>query len=179
MNKLRSTAYKYWRRGLNIILVKAKRPLSEWKHWQSDRQSEADFDALPWSKADGVALIGGSKLDNALYFAAIDFDVKNVSTEAREQGLKVLKQLPITQIERTVSKGQHWIYHCHKKPCTISAYHNEYAVELLGENKLVIMAPSIGYKKVNDNTPTVVQNLESLFYDALKKTGSKITIKGN
>jgi hypothetical protein len=169
LNILKSAAFSYWRQGLNIVLVKNKKPLSEWKQWQSQRQTEADFEALPWNEADGFALIGGSKLDNGLYIAAVDFDIKNVSEEARERGLKVLKRLPITQIERTISNGQHWIYYTHKKPSTITAYHNDCAVELLGENKLIIMAPSEGYRRLNDNTPTVVQDIEELFLKALGK----------
>ena len=179
LSRLKSVAYGYWRQGLNIVLVKGKKPLSEWKQWQTRRQTEADFEALPWDEADGFALIGGSKLDNGLYIAAVDFDVKNVSEQAKERGLKILKRLPITQIERTVSNGQHWIYQTRKKPRTITSYHNDYAVELLGENKLIIMAPSQGYKRLNDNTPTVVHDIEALFLKALGKEGLAKSPKQN
>jgi hypothetical protein len=45
---------------------------------------------------------------------------------------------------------------------------------LLGEGKLIIMAPSAGYKRLNDNTPTVVNNLEDVFYKALRSSGVKL-----
>jgi len=83
VSNIKKATYDYWRQGLNIVLVKAKKPLSEWKQWQSQRQTEADFEALPWNEADCFALMEGSKLDNGLYVAAVDFDVKNVSEELK------------------------------------------------------------------------------------------------
>ncbi len=62
---------------------------------------------------------------------------------------------------------------------TISAYHNECALEVLGEGKLCIVAPSQGYIKLNDNTPTEVGDLEALFYSALEKAGIKIEKQAN
>ncbi len=164
---LKEAARQYWLQGLNIVLLREKKPLHRWSQWQMERQSEGDFEALPWSEADGFALICGSRLNNGLYFATVDFDVKNVSEEAREKGRQALKHMPITQIEETPSGGQHWIYHSQTKPKTVSAYHNVAALELIGEGKLCVMAPSVGYKRLNDNPPTVVQNVEDLFYEAL------------
>ncbi|MEM4481074.1 MAG: primase C-terminal domain-containing protein [Candidatus Bathyarchaeia archaeon] len=172
---IKDAAYNYWLQGLNIVLLLEKKPLHEWRRWQEERQSESDFEALPWSASDGFALIGGSKLDNGLFFAAIYFDVKNVSEEAREKGSQALKRLPITQVEETPSGGQHWIYYSRIKPKAVSAYHNIAALELIGEGKLCIMAPSKGYKRLNDNTPTIVQDLEALFYEALDSVGVKTT----
>jgi hypothetical protein len=172
-SQIKTEAYKYWSQGLNIVLVKAKKPVHEWQNWQNERQSQYDFDILPWEQADGFALIGGSKLKNGLYLCAVDYDIKNVDEEAKEIGKKILKKLPITQIEETPSGGQHWIYYSRVKPKSISAYHNECALELLGEGKLIIMALSPGYKRLNDNTPTVVENLEDIFLKALSNTGIK------
>jgi hypothetical protein len=169
VSEFKSAAHEYWLQGLNVVLVRSKKPLSEWKRWQGERQSESDFAGFPWKNADGFALIGGTQVESSLYIGAVDFDVKNVTEKAKLNGTKVLRRLPITQIEKTVSNGQHWVYYSHEKPGTISAYHNDSAVELLGENKLIIMAPSRGYQRLNDNTPTVVQNLESLFLEALEK----------
>ena len=88
---LKEAAYNYWLQGLNVVLLREKKPLHEWRRWQTERQSEGDFEALPWSEADGFALICGSRLSNGLYFAAVDFDVKNVSEEAREGQAKSLQ----------------------------------------------------------------------------------------
>lgn len=165
LQSLREVAREYWLQGLNIVLLKGKQPLHEWKQWQGKRQSESDFETLPWSEGDGFAIIGGSRLDNNLFFAAIDFDVKNVNEEAKEKGKQTLKNLPTTQVEETPSGGQHWIYFCNKKPETVSAYHNEAALELIGDGKLCIMAPSAGYRRLNDNPPTIVQDLGAVFYE--------------
>jgi len=97
-----------------------------------------------------------------------------VSKEAKEKGKQAIKNLPITQIEETPSSGQHWIYLCRKKPESISIHHNEAALELIGEGKLCIMAPSVGYKRLNDNPPTIMQDLEDAFYEALRKTGCNV-----
>lgn len=62
--------------------MKQKKPLVEWALWQERPQTEDEFKALPWSTADGFAVVCGTKLDNDLYFGAVDFDVKNVSARA-------------------------------------------------------------------------------------------------
>jgi hypothetical protein len=76
-------------------------------------------------------------------------------------------------MEETPSRGQHWVYYIHNKPKTDSSFHNTAAVEVLGPGKLAIMSPSLHYKRLNDNAPTVIQDLEDLFYDALWKAGVK------
>jgi predicted transcriptional regulator len=174
MSDLKVTAKQYWLEGCNIVLLKGKEPLHKWSQWQNERQTELNFEALPWNEADGFAIICGQQLHNELYVGAIDFDVKNLPQETIDKGKQVLKHLLCTQIEETPSKGQHWIYFCHNKPKSVSAYHNECALEILGEGKLCIMAPSQGYKRVNDNTPSTVQDLEAMFYEAIHKAGVKI-----
>jgi len=175
MADLKAAAYGYWSQGCNIVLLKGKQPLHEWQKWQIDRQSEAEFEGLPWDSADGFGVVCGMQLSNGLYLGVIDFDVKNVSEEAKQKGKEVLRNFLITQIEETPSGGQHWVYFCHNKPKTISSYHHEYSLELLGEGKLCIMALSQGYKRLNDNTPTIVQDLEQLLLDAIFKSG--VTVK--
>ncbi|MGC8896173.1 MAG: bifunctional DNA primase/polymerase [Candidatus Bathyarchaeia archaeon] len=177
--ELKASAKKYWSQGLNIVVLNGKKPLHEWTRWQTEKQNETDFEALPWEKADGFALICGRQLANGLFFGAIDFDIKNLPCEIIEKGRQALKKFPITQIEETPSGGQHWIYLSQTKPKTVSAYHNSAALELIGEGKLCIMAPSDGYKRLNDNTPTTVQNLEELFYRALRAVGVKIPVESS
>lgn len=169
----RNVANCHWGQGLNVILMKAKRPLFRWKQWQDKRQTEADLNGLPWREANGFALIGGSRLNSGIHIAAVDFDIKGVSEEAQKKGSDILRKLPITQIEQTVSGGQHWIYHCHKRPKTISSFHNDCALELLGENRLIIMAPSKGYRRLNDYMPIVVKDIEAFFCSALRRIGMK------
>jgi len=176
-SKLKLAAKEYFFNGLNIIPLHDKHPLIQWSKWQNQKQTETDFESLPWEQANGFALIGGSKLNNGLFIGAIDFDVKNTSLEAQQKAKKIMKHLPITQIEETVSGGQHWVYFSRRKPKSISIYHKNYALELLGENKLIIMAPSKGYKRLNDNKPTEIEDLEELFRNALSKAGMKFSKK--
>ncbi|MEM3704372.1 MAG: hypothetical protein QXZ02_04400 [Candidatus Bathyarchaeia archaeon] len=171
---LKATARQYWLEGCNIVLLRSKEPLHKWQRWQTERQNELDFEALPWAEADGFAIICGQQMHNELYVGAVDFDVKNLPLEVVEKGKQILKHLPITQMEETPSGGQHYIYFSRAKPKTISAYHNDCALEILGEGKLCIMAPSQGYRKLNDNMPTEVEDLEALFYSALEKAGVKV-----
>lgn len=173
MPDLKAAARQYWLEGLNIVLLKGKEPLHKWSQWQNERQDELDFEALPWAEADGFAVICGQQLHNGLHVGAIDFDVKNLPPDVVEKGREVLKHLPITQIEETPSGGQHWIYYSGEKPGTVSAYHDAAALELIGDGKLCIMAPSAGYRKLNDNPPRAVQDLEAVFYEALEKAGVK------
>lgn len=150
--KIKGSARGYFDLGLNVVPVKGKTPLLEWKPLQTNRQTPTEFENLPWDKADGFALICGSQRSDGLYICAIDLDVKNVPTEAFKKGQKIVNELPRTQTERTPSGGLHLIYLSREKPRTISAFHQSAALELLGENKLVIMAPSRGYENVNSTS---------------------------
>lgn len=176
--KLREAAYTYWLLGLNVVLVKGKQPLHDWQRWRMERQSWADFESLPWDRAEGFAVIGGSRLNNGLYFAAIDYDVKNVSLEAREKGAKALNLLPPTRVEETPSGGQHWFYFSHVKPRTVSVHHNAAALELIGDGKLCIMSPSRGYRVLKGTSIEVVEDVEDVFYQALKVEDERAKVNG-
>ena len=173
MTDLQDAARQYYEQGCNIVAVKQKKPLVEWARWQTQRQTSEELENQPWIQADGFAVVCGTKLENGLFMAAIDFDVKNVSEEAQAKGKQVLKQLLITQMEATPSGGQHWLYYTHTKPKTVSVFHNDCGLELLGEGKLCIMAPTLGYKRLNDNTPTVLLDLEAEVYEAMHRAGFK------
>ena len=163
--------------GLNVVPVKTKQPLVEWKKFQTEKQSPEVFEALPWAEADGFALIGGSQTKQDFFLGCLDFDVKSQSLEAQAKGREASKHVRITQAEQTPSGGQHWVYFSEKRPKSVSAYLGVAALELLGENKLIIMAPSRGYVRLNDNVPTEVSDLEALFYSALRSVGVRVEEK--
>jgi len=144
------TAKAYHNQGLPVVPLKGKHPLTDWAKWQNQPQTREEYESLPWDKADGFAVICGIKNKDGLFIGTVDFDVKNLPSEVAEKGREVLKHLPTTQIEETPSGGQHWIYLSQQKPKTISVYHNICGLELIGEGKLCIMAPSRGYKRLND-----------------------------
>lgn len=168
---MKTAAKGYFLQGLNIIPVRGKQPLIRWEKWQTEKQTEANFDSLPWDEADGFAVIGGSRVKDGFYICAIDFDVKNLSPEIVGKGRVILNKFPMTKMEETPSGGQHWIYLCHTKPKTVSIYHNQCALELLGENKLIIVFPSEDYKRLNDNNPSEISDIEIVFIRILRESG--------
>ena len=175
MSSLKETAESYWAQGIPVVTLKAKRPLVEWAKWQSQPQNREDFEGLPWERADGFAIICAKTTKDGLYVAAIDFDVRNLPEEVAAKGREILKGLPVTQIEQTPSGGLHYIYYSVEKPKSVSAYHNVCGLEVLGEGKLCIMAPSAGYRRLNDNTPTIINgSLNQVFEAALKKAGIQV-----
>ena len=173
MMDLKASAQQYRNLGLTIVTVKQKKPLVEWAHWQTHPQTQEQLENQPWNQADGFAILCGTKTENGLFTTAVDFDVKNVSAEAQTQGKQILKHMLTTQIEQTPSGGQHWIYQTHTRPRTLSLLHNQCGLELLGEGKLCIMAPTQGYKRLNDNTPAILQDLETELYQAMHTAGFK------
>ncbi len=166
---MKKTAYEYWKQGHVIVTMKEKTPLIEWKMWQTQGQSQFDFDSQPWDKADGFAIVGGKKLKNDLYVGCIDFDVKNIKENIIQIGKDILKTAPITQREKTPSGGEHWIYYSKTKIRTVKIYHNSHALELLGEKTLIIMAPSRNYIRLNDSIPSEKGDVEAYFYRLLGK----------
>jgi hypothetical protein len=56
-----SLVRKWYRAEANVVPLEGgtKRPIGNWKQWQSSRQSEEEFDAFPWSDASGAAVING------------------------------------------------------------------------------------------------------------------------
>jgi len=173
MADLKAVAHEYFLAGARVVLAKEKKPLHEWAKWQTEEQTEEEFNALPWESADCFGLICGTELNQGFYLCAVDFDVKNVSGEAMEKGKLALKELPVTRTERTPSGGLHYVYLSKRNPQTISVHHNECALELLGQGKLCFMFPGKGYERVNDNYPTTIEDLESKFYEVLVSVGIK------
>jgi len=168
---MKNEAEKLFKQGFTVIPTKNKKPLVDWKELQDKPQTQELFEKLPWNEADGFSVLCGKKLSNNLFLGVVDFDVKNLSEEAVEKGREAIKHLPITWTEETPSGGRHYIYFCREKPETISAYHNDAAIEVLGEKKLCVMSPSLGYKRLNDNPATVVTNLNVLVEKALERVG--------
>ena len=168
---LRDEAKRYFSMGLNVVLLRDKKPLHRWQHLLNERQTEEEFNALPWEGANQFAVLCGKKANNGLYFGAIDIDVKNLPAEVAEKALTIMRSFPTTQTEKTPSGGYHLVFWSVKPVKTISQYHNVCGVELIGEGKLCVMHPSKGYSKVNDNLPSEVDDLTGLFFEVLAEHG--------
>jgi putative DNA primase/helicase len=187
MTDLKAAAQAYHEQGIPVIPFQItkkdngewdKRPkVSTWQKWETEPQTEEDFQGLKWDGANGFGVILGGQAKNGLYLAVVDYDTKGatVSEEAKAKGKEILKELPVTQTQQTVNNGMHLIYYSRAKPHTEGTFHDSTGLELLGDKKICIMAPSFGYKNLNDNSPTEVQDLETVFYAVLAKHGFQLT----
>ncbi|WP_161969693.1 primase C-terminal domain-containing protein [Candidatus Methanodesulfokora washburnensis] len=175
--ELRNRAKYWWELGCDIVLMKEKRPVHDWKRWMNERQSEDDFNSLPWDKADGFAIILGQKAKNGLYICAIDLDIRENNSTAVELGRKILNAIYATYTERTPSGGLHSIYFSKEKPRTIQAYSDVCALELLGEGHLLTMYPSLGYEIERKYSIFIVDDINKLFLDTLTLFGIEVKEK--
>ncbi|MGF3573668.1 MAG: phage/plasmid primase, P4 family [Candidatus Bathyarchaeia archaeon] len=172
---LKDVAFKYFLQGHRIVPFLGKAPLVNWGKWQTEPQTREEFDGLPWGKADGFAIVCGIKLNNDFYVGVLDLDVEKANVPLSEETLqkqkKVIDSLLVTQREKTPSGGKHHVYYS-KAPVKTRTV-DDCAIEVLGEGKLCIMAPSKGYMRANDNPPSDVDDLNQEFMEALKKAGIK------
>jgi len=178
---MKRVAKGYYDLGANVVVgvfveekgEESKKPLVKWEQWQTRRQTPEEFESLPFSQAHWIGLICGQKLNNGLYLGAVDIDRKKVTEDAVERGKELSSNLPITQREKTRNYGEHLIYYCQKQPQAINNpnLHEWCGAEILGEHRLCIVYPSIRYQKVNDNTPTTVEDLNATFDSCLRKIG--------
>lgn len=154
--------------GLAIVPVgEDKQPLIAWKEWQTRPQTEEEFtNAVSKSEESGrYAVICGTKLTNGLYFGVFDLDVKNVSEEAMIKGKEFEDALQkATMMELTPSNGVHFIYYSQAPVKTDNKAHDFCGVEVLGESKLCVMAPSKNYSRLNESGIYTVPSL-NLGYD--------------
>jgi len=175
---LRAEALRYFEQGFNVVAmfyeydgngnVARKGALVEWGKWHTQRQTMEEFESQPWDKAEAFGIVCSFPNKEGLFLTVVDYDVKKVSGEAKARGKELLKRLPITQMEETVSGGIHYIYLSRVKPSrSISEFHDSHALELVATGKLCVMAPSKGYKRLNDNPPRIIEDAEGLFYEVL------------
>jgi hypothetical protein len=179
--ELKAAAGSYHILGLNVVPFKLTKKgsdyekinLSSWKKWETELQTDEEFLALNWNGANAFGLVLGTRAKNGFYLSVVDYDCKgdNVSQEVKDKGREMLKDFPITCMEETVNNGIHLVYWSRTKPKTIGTFHNTASLELLGEKKLCLMAPSLGYCKINDNSPTEIGSIEQVFNSIMKKHG--------
>ncbi|MEM2440513.1 MAG: bifunctional DNA primase/polymerase, partial [Candidatus Bathyarchaeia archaeon] len=176
MLDLKVEAYRYWQMGFNVVALffedkggkVEKRAFVEWGKWHRERQSEEEFNSQPWERADGFGVVCSFPNKDGLFLAVVDYDVKGVDEGAKAKGKALLSKFPVTQMEQTVSDGTHLVYLSRVKPSrSISEFHGSHGLELIATGKLCVMAPSRGYKRLNDNPPRVVEDVESLFCEVL------------
>ena len=129
--ELMAVAEVYFEDGANIVPVyisevadsktgvyQKNLNLVKWGKWISQRQTQEEFDDLPWQSCNGFAVILGYQDSNGYFFAVADFDpkcsqVKSVYDEQIYQGnvqryeLEVKQyQLKLEQHNAAVNKGR-------------------------------------------------------------------------
>lgn len=161
--------FEIWKNEKGIY---EKKNIGYWKQWETQPQTEEEFKNLNWNEANGLGVLLGIKAKNGLYLSVVDHDVKGktIKPGAIEKGKEILKNFPITRMVETANKGLHYEYWSKIRPNIEGKFHDDAALELLGEKKLCLMA-GLGYEPLNDNPPREIEDLETTFYTILKKYG--------
>lgn len=152
-----------------------KRPAVEkWKQWQDRTQTNEEFEALKFEECAMFGVVCGTRLTSEgelVFLVGVDRDVKdpNINEDIKQKTLQALNQMKVTYREKTRSGGNHLIYFSRTQ--VKGAKPSGIGMELLSHGQLMIVAPSEGYTKENDNTITTIDNAEVLFYDALESVG--------
>ncbi len=126
-DSFKDNVQKWFDKGFNVVLTKARNPnIQEWKRWQDQRQTQEEFESLPWSQADGFGLVCGF---NRLYVLDVDdssFDYP-----------KFLKAYP-TLADKSHGKhnGFHFLF---TSDCETSKNCDFENIELLGKGQIVVM----------------------------------------
>jgi len=104
--ELQVAAQVYSELGVNVLPIGLdKKPLCKWKKWITKRQTPEDFNELPWNHANAFAVICGTKLNNGLFLAIIDYDVKNLPKEIVVKGKQALKAFQQLKLSKHLAKG--------------------------------------------------------------------------
>ena len=186
ISQLLAKATKYHNMGLAVVPFILywdnekqqynKDNIGTWAKWETQPQTDEEFNALQWNKnsreANAFGVLLGTKAKNGKFLSVVDHDTKGNTFKpgAVEKGKEILKDFPITKVTKTANGGLHYEYWSTIKPKIEGTFHDEAALELLGEKKLSVME-GLGYQNLNDNPPTEIYSLEGTFYSILKKHG--------
>jgi len=147
MDELEAAATAYFENNIAVVAMHEKTPLVSWMRWQENPQSLNEFQNQPWARATGFAVVCGSKTRDGLYLCVVDVDSPDFD----------LALARTTATERTPHGGFHFIYH--SKSRVKGQKDLERHVELLGQGNLCVMCPSLGYQRLNDNCPSMVDDV--------------------
>jgi len=101
----------------------------------------------------------------------VDLDVKNQSPEAVELGRRIVGKLPKTRVDKTPSGGEHFVFYSKKPVKSDARFLAKCGLEILGEGKLCVMAPSQGYGIMDHPGYATVENLNALLYRLMHAEG--------
>ena len=97
---MQGNSERLFRRMLKrLALILPATILFKWKKWQTEPQTDREYNNLSWRKngkeANGFGVLLGTKAKNGMYLSVIDYDVKGniVTEEAKQKGKELLKEL--------------------------------------------------------------------------------------
>src|SRR5271157_6515534 len=104
---IKAAAQAYHELGIPVIPFKIsqkdngeydKKPyVTSWAQWETQPQTDAEFEGLDFNNANAIAVVLGTQAKNGLYLAVIDHDKKGreLTDEAKAKGEELLKEFPI------------------------------------------------------------------------------------
>ena len=130
-----------------------KRPIvNTYAMWRDRPMTVEECEALPWDRANGIMLLTGIKAERG-YFFAIDVDIP---LEELRPSLGIFR---VSYFEETISNRLHALYWSKAPVPTLTAHDDRNReLRLLGAGAQVVVAPSYGYKKLNDNPLSVIDD---------------------
>lgn len=159
MQTIKQTANEYLNAGLSVIPISGnKTSLVKWSNYRYHLPTPADIETWFTDNVNNIAAICGGVSGG---LECIDFDLKNDETgtlfdeyistvEAIEPGL-----LDKIVIQQTPSKGYHFLYRCANYEGNLKLAKNEKkltVIETRGKGGYFLIAPSQGYKILNNRT---------------------------
>ena len=156
-----------------------KIPLQGWEYgkWKDGGQSEEDrqraIDLFERGECDGLAIVCGTPVHidgETFYFFAIDIDLP------AEEALEAFRKTGIiTRFERTL-QGRLHAYFLSRLPTPnlpdmLDPETEEKVLEFKGYGKLIVVYPSRGYERLNDNPPSRVDDALEVYSKICKAFG--------
>jgi hypothetical protein len=140
----------------------------EWGKWEDGGQSEEDrqkaIELFERGECDGLAIVCGTPVHidgERFYFFAIDIDLP------AEEAVQILGKADIiTRFERTL-RGRLHAYFLSRSP--VESKDNP--IELKGHERLIVVYPSKGYERLNDNTPSRVDDALEIYRKICRALG--------
>jgi len=145
-----------------------RKPLVNWGSWVDGKQMpEEKHRLLAWISREGldVAVVGGHYVEGHGFFFCLDIDVP------REEALSKLRhdRRFITYLEES-RRGRLHAYYFSRRPVPTKGF-KDVPIELLGRGHLITVAPSSGYKPLNNGPIRTVEDAVELFVDFAESLG--------
>jgi hypothetical protein len=156
-----------------------KVPLQGWEYgkWKDGGQSEEDrrraIELFERGECDGLAIVCGTPVHEdgeRLYFFAIDIDLP-----AEEAARALGRAGIVTRFEKTL-RGRLHAYFFSRSPTPnlpdmIDPKTGEKVLEFKGKGRLIVVYPSIGYNRLNENQPKPVDDALEIYGEICRVFG--------